>query len=279
MVRRRQAGSAGSLDHCRHPQRCRRLRSRDATDDEGELAAGFQGFRPQLGGRTDQDLFVQLGQLAADGDLSGRDQLLERVRAAPRCGVAPRTAPAATRPSRWRRAGAATRPFARLPGRGGRKPPNRNPSDSTPAAAIAAVTAEGPGRTSTDAPAARAASTRRAPGSETPGIPASVVNASVAPRGQAIEELAGPRSRRMVVVADRRPLRPEVRKEAAGHPGVLGDNQVGVRSASAARGVRSPRLPIGVPTTSRRPATLLSSRAASRAGGAGRGGRRRACAG
>ena len=62
--------------------------------------------------------------------------------------------------------------------RRGRNPRNRNVSPENPDNARAAVTAEGPGTTSTLKPDWAAAATNSLPGSLIPGIPASVTKAT-----------------------------------------------------------------------------------------------------
>ena len=60
----------------------------------------------------------------------------------------------------------------------GRKPSVRNGPSINPDALTAAARAEAPGIGDTRCPAASAAATRSAPGSETAGVPASVINAT-----------------------------------------------------------------------------------------------------
>ena len=108
----------------------------------------------------------------------------------------------------------------------------------------------------TVAPAAQAASTSRWPGSEMAGVPASVQSASSSP--------AARRSRMGPSRASSSKAGSE-RKGGAGWPRWAKSCRVrrvssattadARRSTSAARGERSPRLPIGVATTFRSPGT------------------------
>ena len=77
----------------------------------------------------------------------------------------------ATAASRWRR----SRPER------GRNPSKQKRSVASPLVTRAASTADGPGTTETVSPAAATAATNRAPGSDTPGIPASETSTTVAP--------------------------------------------------------------------------------------------------
>ena len=63
----------------------------------------------------------------------------------------------------------------------GRKPSNTNRPVGSPLVTSAATTADGPGTTSTVPPASTTARTMRSPGSEMPGIPASVTTATRSP--------------------------------------------------------------------------------------------------
>ncbi len=116
---------------------------------------------------------------------------------------------------------------------------------ATPATARAAVTADGPGTTTTSCPAARAAATRSAPGSETAGMPASVVSASVSPAARRASS-PGSRSAALCSVNDwvgrRAPMK---RSSFAATRVSSATTRSASRNASAARGDRSPRLPIG----------------------------------
>ena len=71
--------------------------------------------------------------------------------------------------------------FSRRPGLIGRKPSKVNRSAGIPAADSAVATAEAPGIGTTGTPAARASRTSRKPGSEIPGVPASVTRATDLP--------------------------------------------------------------------------------------------------
>ena len=162
-------------------------------------------------------------------------------------------------------------------GRVGRKPPNTNPPPDSPATARAAVTADGPGTTSTAWPAPRAAATSSAPGSEMAGMPASVVRASVSPAASRARR-PGRRSAALCSVKDTVGRRvPRCRRSRAATRVSSATTRSAPANASAPRGERSPRLPMGVPTTSRRPDTTLRL-SASPAGGVDTGGRSRASA-
>ena len=63
----------------------------------------------------------------------------------------------------------------------GRNPSKANRLVGRPLTTRAAIIADGPGTTSTVWPAAAAAATRRSPGSEMPGMPASVTTTTVSP--------------------------------------------------------------------------------------------------
>jgi hypothetical protein len=70
---------------------------------------------------------------------------------------------------------------ARSPAACGRKPSMWKPSPPSPAALIAAVALLAPGTGTTRKPASSTARTTRAPGSDTPGVPASVTSAMRSP--------------------------------------------------------------------------------------------------
>ena len=63
----------------------------------------------------------------------------------------------------------------------GRKPSNTKRPVGRPLVTNAAIAADGPGTTSTEKPCAVTARTRRSPGSEMPGVPASVTTATLSP--------------------------------------------------------------------------------------------------
>ena len=92
-----------------------------------------------------------------------------------RCGASNQTSVS----SRCRNPSSARR---RSPARDGRNPAKKWGTAGRPETASAAAGADGPGTTSTRKPAAAAASTRRSPGSERDGIPASDTRATVSPR-------------------------------------------------------------------------------------------------
>ena len=135
----------------------------------------------------------------------------------------------------------------------GRKPSKKKCSMGSPEATSAQVTAEGPGMTSTASPASRTASTRRWPGSDTPGIPASETNATFSPRSM---RLSAGAMRSAKLCSSARLSAARMPKWDSSLP-VTRVSSHKIRSASRsvrrARTEMSSRLPMGVPTTKRVP--------------------------
>src|SRR6266581_2892226 len=120
--------------------------------------------------------------------------------------------------------------------------------------ASAAAGADGPGTTSTGYPAAAAASTSCSPGSESDGMPASETRATVSPRpSRSRRSLTRERSRGAGQEM-RGPARPT--REASFAVTRVSSQKMASASerARAARGERSSRFPIGVPTITSLPA-------------------------
>src|SRR5581483_7898418 len=139
----------------------------------------------------------------------------------------------------------------------GRNPSNTNRSAPRPDTTSAASTALGPGTVDTSRSASTHARTRAWPGSETPGVPASVTYATTSPAAMRSTTRASACRSLWAWSATSRPR--------AGTPACVSSARVrrvssaairsASRSVSTARGDRSPRLPIGVATTTSRPAT------------------------
>ena len=126
----------------------------------------------QLAQRVSAHFLMDFGQLAQyDGSSVAKnlDQLLQGPPYAARI----RTSRGAHRPSRHGQPIASRSPRSR-----GRNPSVRNGPSINPDALTAAARAEGPGIGDTRYPASSAAVTRSAPGSETAGVPASVISAT-----------------------------------------------------------------------------------------------------
>ncbi len=120
--------------------------------------------------RAPPHLLVQLGELAGDGDLAQR---AARGRAAAVSVACTRLGDSYSTTVRVSDTSAAMRSRRTTPRRG-RKPSNTKRSVGNPDSTSAVSTALGPGTMSTASPASRQARTRRSPGSEMPGMPASV---------------------------------------------------------------------------------------------------------
>jgi hypothetical protein len=118
----------------------------------------------------------------------------------------------ASRASRSRRAAAFT----------GRKPSNTKRSLGRPATLNAAIAAHAPGTGDTRTPAARAALTRRKPGSLTSGVPASDTSASESPASRRATSCAACASSLCWCSASSGRSRPEVGQQLSCVPGVLG---------------------------------------------------------
>ncbi len=137
----------------------------------------------------------------------------------------------------------------------GRNPSTQKRSAGSPLTTSAPRTEDGPGTVLTVAPAAASWAASQAPGSEIPGVPASLTTATVAPPATAVATRSS-RDASLCPCSDRRrspcgpfavmPLadrRARVRR--------VSSQQIrsAVASTSRARGERSPRFPIGVATS------------------------------
>src|SRR5262245_16698566 len=146
--------------------------------------------------------------------------------------------------------------FRRLPGFTGRNPSKTKRSAGTPAAESAAATADGPGTGTTSMPAARASRTSRKPGSEMPGVPASVTRATEAPSASAFK-ICGPRasllcSKYETVGVWMSKCESSARVRRVSSQAISATS----RSTRSARADTSSRLPMGVATTKRVPRSL-----------------------
>ena len=208
----------------------------------------------QLGERAAQHLLVELGQLPAHGRLALRPGLgqLGQQRGQPvgaleeDRGHLERGEPLHEGPA--------------LAGRPRDEPVNsKPPPPASPETASAEVTALGPGTTVTAIPASMAARTSRAPGSLTRGMPASLTRATVPPaRIRATSSAARAASlcacsATIGVVAPAWRISTAVRRVSS-HATTSAS-----RRHAAARGARSSRFPIGVPTTTRPPARVTAA--------------------
>ena len=111
----------------------------------------------------------------------------------------------------------------------GRNPSKTNRPAGRPLTTRAVTAADGPGTTSTACPASTAARTSRSPGSEMPGMPASVTTATRSPA--ASRSSTPPMARCLGVVVDhdeRASVHPGVLQQPPGAPGVLAADGVGV---------------------------------------------------
>ncbi|VWM24396.1 Uncharacterised protein [Collinsella intestinalis] len=152
------------------------------------------------------------------------------------------------------------RRFTRSPCLRGKKPSKKNWSHGIPESTSAVTHADGPGRTSTRAPASRAASTSTWPGSETLGIPASEAKAI---RSPASSRSTSSGARRAITFSSQRTSGFEMPRYARSFEVTRVSSQQitsASRKACAARGVRSPRLPIGVPTMESTPSAPATRR-------------------
>ena len=137
----------------------------------------------------------------------------------------------------------------------GRKPSKTNRPVGSPLMTRAVIAALGPGTVSTVWPAAAAARTSRSPGSEMPGVPASVTTATWRPASSSPSTRLTEAASFWSCTARRR--------LPAGMPAWLSNLRLwrvssqamtsAARNASTARGAKSPRLPIGVATRVNRP--------------------------
>src|SRR5262245_19104224 len=130
----------------------------------------------------------------------------------------------------------------------GRKPSNTKRSVGSPEITSAVTAADGPGTTSTSIPASTHAATSRYPGSDSPGLPASVTTATFVP-SRSRRTSSGTRSRSLPSNSDSNLA--SMPNAARSRP-VLRVSSHATRSTEArvarARSERSPRLPMGVPT-------------------------------
>src|SRR5512139_287952 len=163
-----------------------------------------------------------------------------------RCGASKKTSVRASSASVRRRS-------RRAAGREGRNPSKQNRSTGNPLTARATSTAEGPGTACTAMPASMAARTRRYPGSDTSGVPASLTSTTRAP----CRSLATSSSRRAASLCSCSEISGRCTPSCFSRPAVCRVSSAAIKSAAAsasrARGDRSPRLPMGVATTSIRP--------------------------
>ena len=147
----------------------------------------------------------------------------------------------------------------RSPALRGRKPSKKKWSQGIPDATSAVTQATGPGTTSTDTPASRAASTSTCPGSDTPGMPASDAKASVSPASmRSTKEGARP----AITFSSQRMSGRDTPAAESSFPVTRVSSQhtaSAARNASTARGERSPKLPIGVPTMKSFPWLAITS--------------------
>ena len=148
-------------------------------------------------------------------------------------------------------ASSASRSARALPLRG-RKPSMHQRAVGRPLAATAATGADGPGTTSIRWPASTTRRTTLSPGSEIPGMPASETRATVPPSSRRrITSVAALSS----VCSSRRSRSAPTTPAWASRRPVLRVSSQATRSAAAsvstARGERSPRLPMGVATSTK----------------------------
>ena len=145
-------------------------------------------------------------------------------------------------------AGAASRSH-RAEALAGRKPSKAKRSLGRPATLSAAISADAPGTGLTFTPAARAARTSRKPGSDTSGVPASLTSASDSPASRRATSFCAIASSLCSCSASNGVAMP---KWASNWPlRRVSSAQIAAtaRKVSRARGLMSPRLPIGVATT------------------------------
>ncbi len=174
-----------------------------------------------------------------------------------RCGASKKTS------VRTSPASSATR-ARRSPSRAGRNPSKENLSVGRPAMLSAAVIAEGPGTATTLMPSCVTRRTSSNPGSESSGVPASLTSAMRVP-ARNFSSSSSIRSRSLCSCSD---------TSGRDNPSVVSNCPVlrvssaatssAAASSSRARGDRSPRLPMGVEITARRPkfaATIILHRA------------------
>ena len=150
---------------------------------------------------------------------------------------------------------------SRATGPGSRKPTNRKPSSGSGQTERAAVTALGPGTGNTATSRSRHALTRRKPGSEISGVPASETSATCSPASRRFNTRAAARDSLSSRIETRRGRRIFRCANSAAVRLVSSEAIVStVARTSAARRVTSPRFPIGVATTYRHPGMCFPER-------------------
>ena len=130
-----------------------------------------------------------------------------------------------------------------------KKPSKKKCSQGMPDETSAVTQAEGPGITSTGTSASRAASTSAWPGSDTLGMPASEAKARVSP---ASRRSTRPAARLAITFSSQRTSGLEMPRCISSFDVTRVSSQQmtsAAAKASPTRGDRSPRLPMGVPTT------------------------------
>ena len=137
----------------------------------------------------------------------------------------------------------------------GRKPSTTKRSVGRPLTVSAATTDEGPGTVVTTSPCAARRAATSAPGSEIPGVPASLTTATRAPAATAAAIRSAPAASLWRCNDTSRSPAPMPRAESRARVRRVSSQKMSVASARTwrARGARSPRLPIGVATSTRRP--------------------------
>ncbi len=195
--------------------------------------------------RPARDGLVQLRELAGDRDLAVvAARRGEVVHACAGCGAVPRRSPPSVAPRRCRRADSSV-PCRREGG----SPRTRSATSADPEITSAVTAATGPGTADTRKPASSVARTSRSPGSEMPGVPASVTSATSSP-ATSVSSTSAMRlssvcslhtARRAALMPACWSSRP-VRRVSSQHTSAT------LPRTSIARGARSPRLPIGVAT-------------------------------
>lgn len=155
----------------------RRARPRALLDDDRDLPAyALGGPGGQCAEAVAPDLLVGLGQLTADGGAAvGAEDLGHRLQGGGEPVRRLEVDEGAALP------GHLAQPPQPLPALRGRNPSKQNRSTGSPERASAVSTADGPGTAVMRSPRSTAAATRRYPGSETEGMPASVTSSTRAP--------------------------------------------------------------------------------------------------
>src|SRR5690606_3475634 len=146
----------------------------------------------------------------------------------------------------------------RADARAGRKPSNAKRSLGRPATDNAAIAAHGPGTGDTAKPASLAARTMRKPGSLTSGVPASEISATALPAPSHSSTRATCSASLCSCSATTRASLPACASNGALWRVSSAATTSTSRSTCSARGEKSPRLPIGVATTHRHPASGMA---------------------